>query len=954
MSGRRPPPWPPADDAMHDKTSPLAEGRRCRTDQMKDWLRRLATDPTTAPGSTHDSHFSDPDPRLGAEKAWRRNIGRSEGSVGPRPGSPGPISYVVVDADYTTLGQAPDKSPATPSVGIASPQTRRSIEGRSATFSTAGSVAYRSPGIGSFAWFKLIFQLRIWPAIVYFANPRFLDDKKEALYRKEAWFTEKSGAIFSSFLLLINWVSYCALMKKPTKFQLYSYVILCGVPALPLLPMLILNWPIRRSLLYRCSYQLCLMVSVWSWSFLLAAEMYICGFGTPGNDCDIRKFTSQSGYVVGLPTLGLLFMGQNRFVHLICTFGTSIYWLLTSSTQEGGIPLDYWRSPIGFVIYHTFLIGLSFLRERSGRQLFELREELKSQYRAVQAAQVMERKAEQSKERFVSYIFHEVRVPLNTALLAVQNLRGEGVFHNLHEDKSDMVHGLSSSLSLMENVLDDVLSFNRMESGMFVLTSRPFDFHKAMQLIALAHRLQAQSAGIDLLFNWDPRISALPLLLGDEMRLRQVASNLVSNAIKFTPKGSVTITTSIVRSVPPADKAPGELEEASAKAFIEDLEKGDIDVEIARLSVGSQPAGTSTAMSSEPSGEYKVVDDDPAKWVVVRVEVADTGVGIKEEDMEEGRLFSPYSQSEVGRRQGGKGSGLGLALVRQIVQLAGGRLGVDSQVGVGTTVWFECPFALAGPNHLTPVLGPRQQPPTPPMRCAPLPSPPISLSRPPVSRRAPAFIPIPAAALADTPASATPTVSPGSPTSPLTLRYPMGVSDGSPMWDVPPPFVRGHSVESVPMTALSSAPTTPAATRVVSDPMASAQPAGTRLRTLVVDDDKLTRKLMSRMLSRLGHDVDNADNGKTALDLIMSEYSQGRFYDVVFLDNQMPQMTGVEVVRALRQAQLGVFVVGCTGNALREDQREYLEAGANQLLPKPIHQSSIELILEEARQRRAA
>lgn len=69
--------------------------------------------------------------------------------------------------------------------------------------------------------------------------------------------------------------------------------------------------------------------------------------------------------------------------------------------------------------------------------------------------------------------------------------------------------------------------------------------------------------------------------------------------------------------------------------------------------------------------------------------------------------------------------------------------------------------------------------------------------------------------------------------------------------------------------------------------------------------------------------------------------------------SQMPQMTGVEVVRALRQAQIGVYVVGCTGNALRDDQREYLDAGAQQLLPKPIHQSSIELILEEARQRRA-
>ncbi|WOO84252.1 Histidine kinase 2 [Vanrija pseudolonga] len=717
MWGQRPP-WLPTDAAgLHDSPRPTKRPRT-RSNRMKDWLRQLAT-PTTAPGSTHDSHLSSSEPthRLFTERVQvsKRNEAHSEGSDDRRSGSPGPISYIVVDADYSALGKAPDSSGTATPVGInssTSPRTRHSMEGRTGTYSTQGSAAFRAPSIGSWAWFKLIFQLRVWPALVYFANPRFLDQKKETLYRKEAWYSEKFGAVFSSFLLLINWISFCSLLKKPTKFQLWvrnqavdgadrqSYTLLCGIPALPLLPMLLLNWPIRRNCMMRYSYQICLLVAVWSWSFLLAVDMKFCNFGQPGSTCDDRKIIAQAGYVVGLPTISILFMRQNRFLHLLCTLGASVCWLVTSNELNGQIPLEYWRTPIGcesvaegdnlttVVIYHTFLIGLDFLRERSGRQLFELREELKSQYRAVQSAQVMERKAEQSKERFVSYIFHEVRVPLNTALLAVQNLRGEGVFHNLNEDKSDMVHGLSSSLSLMENVLDDVLSFNRMESGMFVLTNRPFDFQKAMQLIALAHRLQAQSAGIDLLFNWDPRISALPLLLGDEMRLRQVASNLVSNAIKFTPKGSVTITTSIVRSVPPMATAiaPEGLEETDAKAFIKDLEKGDVEVEAVRMSLGSQPGETSTAMSSEPSyGGCKIVDDELSqpesdKWVVLRVEVADTGVGIKEEDMEEGHLFSPYSQSEVGRRQGGKGSGLGLALVRQIVQLSGGRLGVDSQV----------------------------------------------------------------------------------------------------------------------------------------------------------------------------------------------------------------------------------------------------------------------------------
>lgn len=131
-------------------------------------------------------------------------------------------------------------------------------------------------------------------------------------------------------------------------------------------------------------------------------------------------------------------------------------------------------------------------------------------------------------------VFHEVRVPLNTALLAVQNLEGEGVFENLCEDHTDMIYGLMGSLNVMEKVLNDVLSFNRMESGKFTLESNPLDFHKSLQVVAMSHRIQAERSGVGFSLKLDPRIDALPgTLMGEEMRLRQVVSNLVSNALKF-------------------------------------------------------------------------------------------------------------------------------------------------------------------------------------------------------------------------------------------------------------------------------------------------------------------------------------------------------------------------------------------------------------------------------------
>lgn len=274
-----------------------------------------------------------------------------------------------------------------------------------------------------------------------------------------------------------------------------------------------------------------------------------------------------------------------------------------------------------------------------------------------------------------------------------------------------------------KTVLNDVLDFNRMETGRLISTSNPFNFHQTIRSVVLAFRWAANSRGLQLQTDLDPSIDYLGrTLMGDETRLHQILSNLCrydsmlsrsaaplapmqnidvmtirhSNACKFTQTGSITISTKLL--------FPSVLPTAPQLAFSQD-EKGH----------------RRRSFNSELKHDKKHAGSNLA---LIRIEIQDTGIGIRARDIKDNRLFSPYVQTEIGRRQGGKGSsdsatftvhttarvdtfiwvyvplgtGLGLALVRQIVRLSGGRLGVTSRYGKGSCFWIEMPFGRPPPR----------------------------------------------------------------------------------------------------------------------------------------------------------------------------------------------------------------------------------------------------------------
>lgn len=487
----------------------------------------------------------------------------------------------------------------------------------------------------------------------------FNEKRDENQFQVEIWMNNKTLMLVFAILVLAHsiYLIILVLLTVPI-ITLYANIIIYGVylPISVILLFASVMQPLRHKRLKIMWYIVLSIASIMVGCSILLRTLF-CKYHieNPLSCNTTNRPTAQN--VIIYATLGpLLFLVvmRNHIIYQTTAILIMLVLYVWVVIVEGNQNIATWFSLVFIIGSFLFATFVNYNRDKVERQVFlnniktteltnklkkentekeKLGRNLQNEIRDKNIAQKKAETAEANRNQFTSYIFHEIRVPLQNLVQSTNLLDyDEKLQQSLTDDSRDSFERIKQGLLSIKNIINDTLDFRKMNEGRLQITNKPFDYKNMINNVVWIMESSWKEKNIRFRKDFDPRLNNLKYsILGDENRLKQIVQNYLSNAVKFTfPEKSITLKTKLISSN-------------------DEIKPGD---------------------------EFKIY-----------TEVQDTGIGISENDMK--KIFHPFIQINPDANQGGKGTGLGLSICAGIINSMNGTYGVRSKVGQGSSFWFE-------------------------------------------------------------------------------------------------------------------------------------------------------------------------------------------------------------------------------------------------------------------------